>query len=87
MEFRDAYEAWKAAHQAAQQAELLTLRNGPAYASALDRQQAAALRQLASQHLRTMLAASATAAAACRPPEGHEARDKALAALRGLARL
>lgn len=87
MEFRDAYEAWKAAHQAARQAELLALRPGPAQASALDRQQAAALRQQATEHLRTMLAASATAAAACRPPEGHEVRDKALAALRGLARL
>ena len=86
MEFHEAYDAWKAAHQAAQQAEVLALRPGPAQAGGLARQQATALRQRASLLLRTMLAVSATAAAACRPAEGHEARDRALAALHGLPR-
>ena len=67
MEFRHAYERWKRAHQAAYEAECRAVRFGLTPAGAQELQNALALRREASQALRAMLAASAVAAAACRP--------------------
>jgi hypothetical protein len=67
MEFQNAYERWKRAHQAAYEAECRAVRFGLTPAGAQELQNALALRREASQALRAMLAASAVAAAACRP--------------------
>ncbi|RCW72533.1 hypothetical protein DES41_103139 [Pseudorhodoferax soli] len=67
MEFQHAFERWKRAHQAAYEAECRALRFGLTPAGAQELQNALALRREASQALRAMLAASAVAAAACRP--------------------
>lgn len=77
MEFRQAFDTWKSAHHAAQQAELLVLRPGLPPIGAEERRRATELRRLASQCLREMLAAAAAAAAVCRPPED-SGREQAL---------
>lgn len=75
MEFRQAFDTWRLAHQAAHEAECQALRLGATPASAQERQRAMALRRQASQKLRAMLAASAAAAAACRPdPQADDAQ-------------
>nr|WP_145548281.1 hypothetical protein [Variovorax boronicumulans] len=67
MEFRQAFDMWKHAHQAAHEAECQALRGGLVGDNIEERQRATALRRHVSQRLRVLLGASAAAAAACRP--------------------